>query len=90
MFTITSTTKNPSAAFTTVSSSTIKTVGAGTGPHLSFSPVLFNESRWGDYSFAAVDPSGKSIWMATEYIPPPASQDPQDNWGTFVFQLSGS
>ena len=90
VFTITSSSVNPSAAFTTVSSATIKTVAAGAGPHLSFSPVLFNESRWGDYSFAVPDPSGKGVWMATEYIPPPASQDPADNWGTFVFELSGT
>jgi hypothetical protein len=43
----------------------------------------------GDYSFAVTDPSGNGVWLATEYIPPPASQDPQDNWGTFVFEVSG-
>ena len=89
VFTITSRAKNPSAAFTTVNSPTIKTVGAGAGPHVSFAEVQFNQARWGDYSFAVPDPSGNGVWLATEYIPPPASQDPQDNWGTFVFEVSG-
>jgi hypothetical protein len=89
VFTITSRAKNPSAAFTTVNSPTIKTVAAGAGAHVSFAEVQFNQFRWGDYSFAAFDPSGNGVWLATEYIPPPASQDPQDNWGTFVFEVSG-
>jgi len=89
VFTVTSRTTNPSAAFTTVNSATIKTVAAGAGPHVSFSPVQFGQSRWGDYTFAVPDPSGNGVWQATEYIPPPASQDPQDNWGTFVFEVSG-
>jgi hypothetical protein len=89
VFTITSAAVNPSAAFTTVNSPTIKTVAAGAGPHVSFAEVQFNQFRWGDYSFAVTDPSGNGVWLATEYIPPPASQDPQDNWGTFVFEVSG-
>jgi len=89
VFTITSRAVNPSAAFTTVNSPTIKTVAAGAGPHVSFAEVQFNQARWGDYSFAVRDPSGNGVWLATEYIPPPASQDPQDNWGTSVFEVSG-
>ncbi len=47
-------------------------------------------TRWGDYSWAVLDPSGKSIWMATEYIPPKSSQTPDGltNWGTRVFQVA--
>lgn len=47
-------------------------------------------TRWGDYSWAILDPSGNSVWMATEYIPPKASQTPDGrrNWGTRVLDLS--
>jgi len=45
--------------------------------------------RWGDYSFAAADPDGSGIWLATEYIPPAAFQAVDDNWGTFVFEVPG-
>jgi hypothetical protein len=86
VFTITSASKNPSAAFTTLGSNQIKTVAAGAGPHLSFAEVLFNQFRWGDYSFVGTDSSG-NIWLATEYIPPAQFQDPEDNWGTFVFAV---
>ena len=43
-------------------------------------------TRWGDYSWAVLDPSGNSVWMATEYMPPKASQttDGLRNWGTRV------
>jgi hypothetical protein len=46
-------------------------------------------TRWGDYSWAVLDPSGNSVWMATEYIPPKASQSPDGltNWGTRVLDL---
>jgi hypothetical protein len=90
VFTITSGTINPSAAFTTLGANTITTVAAGTGPHLSFSDAPpYDTARWGDYSFAAIDPNGTGIWLATEYIPPAAFQDPYDNWGTYVFEVAG-
>jgi hypothetical protein len=46
-------------------------------------------TRWGDYSWAVLDPSGQSVWMATEYIPPKASQTANGlrNWGTRVLDL---
>ena len=88
VFTITSKTINPSAAYTVLGSNRIRTVAAGADPHKSFSDVQFNEARWGDYSFAQVDPSGLGIWLATEYIPPAADQDPLDNWGTYVFKVN--
>jgi hypothetical protein len=49
-----------------------------------------NGGRWGDYSWAVLDPSGKSIWMATEYVPPKPSQtaDGRRNWGTRVFDAA--
>ena len=90
VFTITSSTINPSAAFTTLGSGRITTVAAGAGPHLSFSDAPpYDTARWGDYSFAQPDPDGNGVWLATEYIPPAANQDPLDNWGTFVFKVKG-
>jgi hypothetical protein len=88
VFTITSKTINPSAAYTVLGSNRIRTVATGTDPHKSFSDVQFDEARWGDYSFAQVDPSGLGIWLATEYIPSAADQDPLDNWGTYVFKVN--
>ena len=83
VFTITSATINPSAAYTRLGSGRITTVAAGTDPHVSFSDAPpFNSPRWGDYSFAQPDPDGYGVWLATEYIPPAADQDPMDNWGT--------
>ncbi len=90
VFTITSSHINPSAAYTTLGSRSITTVAAGSSPHLSFSDAPpYNTARWGDYSFAALDPDGSGIWLATEYIPSAADQDPMDNWGTSVFEVSG-
>jgi hypothetical protein len=89
VFTITSKTINPSAAYTELGSGKITTVAAGTGPHLSFSDAPpFNSPRWGDYSFAQPDPSGIGVWLATEYIPPAGDQNPLDNWGTYVFEVN--
>jgi hypothetical protein len=57
---------------------------AGTGPYDS------NATRWGDYSWAVLDSVTDSVWMATEYIPPPSSQttNQRRNWGTRVLQVS--
>jgi hypothetical protein len=88
VFTITSPHINPAAAFTVLGSGKVTVAAAGTGPHRSWSDVTFGSGRWGDYSFTAPDPGGKGIWMATEYIPPKASQLPKDNWGTSVFEIS--
>jgi hypothetical protein len=45
--------------------------------------------RWGDYSWAVLDPSGSSVWLATEYVPPKSSQttDRARDWGTRVMQV---
>ena len=78
------------AAFTTLGSNTIRIVAPGSGPHESFSDTPpFNQARWGDYSFAAADPDGRGIWLATEYIPPAPFQNGFDNWGTYVFEVPG-
>ncbi len=51
-----------------------------------------NATRWGDYSWAVLDPSGNSFWLATEYIPPLSSQttDRAANWGTRVLEVSAT
>jgi len=56
----------------------------GTGPY------FHKSTRWGDYSWAILDPNGNSFWMATEYIPPRSSQttDGKQNWGTRVIEVS--
>ena len=62
----------------------VTVAAAGKG---SYDPAA---TRWGDYSWAVLDPSGNSVWMATEYIPPKASQTPDGlrNWGTRVLDLA--
>src|SRR5205085_11903876 len=49
-----------------------------------------NATRWGDYSWATLAPDEKSVWLATEYVPPRSSQtvDQMADWGTFVMQVS--
>jgi hypothetical protein len=36
-----------------------------------------------------MDPGGSSVWLATEYVPPKASQtvDGKRNWGTRVLDV---
>jgi hypothetical protein len=78
----------PSAAYSVMADDRafgkIRVAGAGTGPYM-----YGNTSRWGDYSYAAIDPNGRTLWFATEYIPPAASQthDGRNNWGTRVFEV---
>jgi hypothetical protein len=49
-----------------------------------------NASRWGDYSWAVLDPGGTSVWMATEYMPPKSRQttDRSRNWGTRMLRVA--
>jgi len=79
-----------SAAYTVLSAGqksfgAVHVAAAGTGP---YDP---NATRWGDYSWAVLDPTSNNIWVATEYIPPLASQtvDGLRNWGTRVFEIAG-
>ena len=88
-FTLTSANRFPSAAYALLGRGGSDfgapvVVAAGTGPYDK------KATRWGDYSWAVLDPSGKSVWLATEYIPARASQtiDQLRNWGTRVFQVS--
>lgn len=89
VFTISGPTLFASAAFARMSEGehsfgpiTIAALGSG--------PYAPSSTRWGDYSWAVADPNGKSIWLATEYIPPPDRQtvDGLQNWGTRVLEVS--
>ena len=89
VMTLTGTQHFPSAAYSLLAPGAtafgpIHVAAAGTG---SYDP---NATRWGDYSWAVLDPSLTSVWMATEYIPPKASQTPDGarNWGTRVMEVS--
>ncbi len=80
----------PSAAYTVLSAGhksfgAVQVAAAGTD---SYDP---NATRWGDYSWATLDPTSNNIWVATEYVPPLSSQttDRLRNWGTRVFEIAG-
>jgi hypothetical protein len=89
VFTVTGANRHPSAAYATLAAGETAfgapvIAAAGRG--------VYNEEaeRWGDYSWAVLDPSGSSVWMATEYVPPKSSQTPDGlhNWGTRVLQVA--
>ncbi len=89
VFTLTGSNRFPSAAYATLKAGAANfggptVYGAGTGP---YDP---NATRWGDYSFAVLDPSADAVWGATEYIPPVKSQtsNGRRNWGTRVVEVS--
>ena len=79
----------PSAAFTrlTPGSTSFGPVQIAAQGSTHYDP---NATRWGDYSWAVLDPSGHSFWMATEYMPPASSQtaDRASNWGTRVLNVA--
>lgn len=88
-FSLSSAARFPSAAYAVLNPGStafgpVTVAAAGTG---SYDP---NATRWGDYSWAVLDPSGKGVWAATEYIPPAASQTPDGarNWGTRVYEVA--
>jgi hypothetical protein len=88
VFTQTSTTRFPSAAYATLEAGSSKfgppvVAASGNGPYDK------NATRWGDYSFAVPDDTSDSAWFATEYIPPKSSQTTNGvrNWGTRVFKV---
>jgi hypothetical protein len=88
VMTLTGGSYHPSAAYSLMPEGgtafgAVNVAAAGTGP---YSPT---STRWGDYSWAVLDPSDTSVWMATEYVPPKASQTPDgaQNWGTRVLEV---
>jgi hypothetical protein len=89
VFTVTGADHFPSAAYAAMGAGqsafgAIHIVADGTGPYAKTS------SRWGDYSWAVIDPSFNGVWLATEYVPPLSSQTPDrlSNWGTRVFEVA--
>ena len=89
VFTLTGANRFPSAAFALLTAQGSNfgaptVAAAGTGPYDA------NATRWGDYSFAVLDPDADAAWMGTEYIPPVASQTStqQRNWGTRVIEVN--
>lgn len=89
VMTLTGAKRFPSAAYATLAPE-----AAAFGPIVVAAPGTTNydpnAERWGDYSWAVMDPAGASVWMATEYIPAKASQTPDGrrNWGTRVLDVS--
>jgi hypothetical protein len=88
MLTLTGPTRFPSAAYATYSAAEsgfgpVTVAAAGT---TSYDPEA---TRWGDYSWAILDPGGTSVWLATEYVPAKGSQTPdgKHDWGTRVLQV---
>ena len=78
----------PSAGYATISSGQ-----ANFGPPIIASrgrgPYFRKSTRWGDYSWAVLDPAAHRVWLANEYIPPRSSQtvDRHQNWGTRVYAV---
>jgi hypothetical protein len=88
VFTISGPDRFPSAAFATLDNNATQfgpIVIAATG----HGPYFRKSTRWGDYSWAVLQPETHSVWLATEYIPPYASQtvDGHQNWGTRVMEV---
>ncbi|MDQ6810287.1 MAG: hypothetical protein M3Z95_00115 [Actinomycetota bacterium] len=88
VMTLSSSKRFPSAAFSTLEpgASSFGPVEIGAAGSTNYDP---GAGRWGDYSWAVLDPAGKSVWMATEYMPPKPSQttDGRRDWGTRVLQV---
>lgn len=105
-FSITSPTLDPSTGYVrrtagATSFSGVRITGAGSGPDIGFTcqppfTGTVQQCRWGDYSWATLDPSGANLWMAAELTvraqaEQPGSHPPAKiNWGTEVWEVSGS
>lgn len=95
MFTDTSTSLNPSAAYVVhrpgdnTADTAKKLFGKIQLAALGSSSYDPNGTRWGDYSAAVLDLDGSNLWLATEYIPPLADQSSTLNWGTRIFEVKG-
>ncbi len=88
VFSLTGAKHYPSAAYATL-----------TGEASDFGPVRIaakgstfydpEAERWGDYSFAVLDPSREAAWLATEYVPPKPSRtvNGERDWGTRVLEV---
>jgi hypothetical protein len=89
VFTLSSSTRYPSAAYAVLppTGNVFGPITVAAGGTTHYDPAA---TRWGDYSYAQLDPSGRSVWMATEYMPPLSSQTPDRaaNWGTRVINVN--
>ena len=88
VFTLVGSSMYPSAAFATMNENGTafgrpRVAAEGSGPYNA------TPQRWGDYSYAVLDPSLHSVWLATEYMPPKSSQTSTGRrpWGTRVLQV---
>ena len=88
VMTLTGSTHFPSAAYSVLApaASSFGPVVVAAHGTTNYDPLA---TRWGDYSWAVIDPEGTSVWLATEYIPPKSSQttDGARNWGTRVLDV---
>ena len=88
VLTLTGAKRFPSAAYTVLApaATSFGPISVAAAGNTSYDPEA---ERWGDYSWAVMDPGGSSVWLATEYVPPKASQtvDGKRNWGTRVLDV---
>ncbi len=97
-FSITNSTTNPSAAYTVVpdgphgkNAGAVVVAATGSGSYsdtFTCNGPAAPGCRWGDYSWATLDPFSSNIWMASEYVPPPSRQISNANWGTRTYEVS--
>ena len=66
----------------------IYTAAAGAAPDNGFTGTApqGGVGRWGDYSAGQLDPSGRGIWLATQYIA--GTGDQLANWSNRVFEVA--
>jgi hypothetical protein len=95
-FSLSSTTQTPSAAYVTGTASDVTGFGpifvAATGTGSYTDTFTCNGSappgcRWGDYSWATIDPMTDELWFGAEYTPPLSRQISNANWGTRIFEV---
>jgi hypothetical protein len=88
VFTLTGAKHFPSAAFSTLApeATNFGPVTVAAKGKTFYDP---GAGRWGDYSFAVLDPSREAAWLATEYVPPKSSRtvDGVRDWGTRVLEV---
>jgi len=93
-FSVSGPTRFPSAAYAPLSLSSgagaVRIAGAGAGPEDGFTGYKefagVGVARWGDYSAAVADASGR-VWMGAEYIPA-GPRTTLANWGTFISHVT--